>query len=1043
MIKDYYEKFDATDGYDRLLFRTGKGLQSRELNDLQSQVHHQVKGIADILLKDGDLVSEGDVIINRTTGSVHMGEASVYLAGVVRPLQTTELTIPLDKELEIGAWLDYQVVTELQDETLRDPAVGAHNYDEPGAARLQANCSWGLADDVKTGTPQFYPVHRVVNGVLIVNEPSPQLDTMTRALARYDRQSNGGSYVVEGMELIYRGHTELEQTFTLKEGKAHIEGFEVAFQTARQQIFDYDPDIREVAHEPHRFTSDSNGQMLVRLNFSPVSTIHRVTVLAEKSIDINRSNRAYDSLTDDGIYTIVSVKEGDKVYDELDYSFLQNRLVWEGDKPASGNTYQITYHYYEQVMVSADECGFLLSQQNEEQPLLIVEGKDIAVDYNWKMPRKDLVVLDKEGSIKRVIGRAAPFNPIAPRAPEQHLVIAQINQAWWQEGAPDIVDLAIHAVSMSVLKQMQQQIIDLYQLVAVERLYNNANAEDPSSKFGVFVDPFLDDDLRDQGLPQTAAIIDGELQLPISVVVNDLGLDSPVTLPYVLTDVLVQVRRSGSMKVNPYQAFDPIPASVLLTPNVDHWTQNIQNWTSSITERFTIGGGLQTRVIARSSRTQRVSTNTQKLQFLRVRKINFRVNGFGPDEKLTLIEFDGVSVNANGSNITADGNGVLQNSFQIPPNIPTGNKLVRFVGQGGSVGQANYIGSNNISVETMRTITTITSERYDPLAQTFTLQQACFVAGIELWFTQKGREDVRVQIRETTIGMPNQTVLAESIMASSAINLDGVTTLFEFFPLFLNEGQEYAIVVLTDGAEHEVAIAELGKFDPNNGWITSQAYQVGVLLSSSNASTWTPHQDKDLTFRLKAASFSQAEHEIELGQISVDEISDVMALGVVERPSSDTDVRFEFLEEGQSKALSVQEWQPNNLVELITKPVTVKACLSGSTRFSPILYAGAQAVFGKLKKTADYISRAIECQAQGKITVTFEMVENSQVEVFLQQGDGWLLLTLQQSKLLGDGWEMQTFILEDIGQLQTRVKLELSGDTKHRPKVRSLRAFST
>ena len=218
---------------------------------------------------------------------------------------------------------------------------------------------------------------------------------------------------------------------------------------------------------------------------------------------------------------------------------------------------------------------------------------------------------------------------------------------------------------------------------------------------------------------------------------------------------------------------------------------------------------------------------------------------------------------------------------------------------------------------------------------------------------------------------------------------------------------------------------------------------MGVLLSSSNASTWTPHQDKDLTFRLKAASFTQTNHEIELGQIPMDEISDVMTLGVVERPTSDTDVRFEFLEEGQSKALSVQEWQPNNLVELITKPVTVKVCLSGSTRFSPILYAGAQALFGKLAQTADYISRAIQCKSQGKITVTFEMVENADVDVFLQQGDDWLLLTVKQSKPLDDGWEMRTFDHNDIGQLQTRVKLKLSGDTKNRPKVRSLRAFST
>lgn len=52
-------------------------------------------------------------------------------------------------------------------------------------------------------------------------------------------------------------------------------------------------------------------------------------------------------------------------------------------------------------------------------------------------------------------------------------------------------------------------------------------------------------------------------------------------------------------------------------------------------------------------------------------------------------------------------------------------------------------------------------------------------------------------------------------------------------------------------------MAELGKYDAvHERWVTSQPYQVGVLLSSSNASTWTPHQDRDLTFRLLGARFT-------------------------------------------------------------------------------------------------------------------------------------------------------------------------------------------
>lgn len=59
----------------------------------------------------------------------------------------------------------------------------------------------------------------------------------------------------------------------------------------------------------------------------------------------------------------------------------------------------------------------------------------------------------------------------------------------------------------------------------------------------------------------------------------------------------------------------------------------------------------------------------------------------------------------------------------------------------------------------------------------------------------------------------------------------------------LQAKREYAVVVLCDDATTALYVAELGKQDPTRGYVTSQPYQVGVLLSSSNASTWTAHQD--------------------------------------------------------------------------------------------------------------------------------------------------------------------------------------------------------
>ncbi|CAM3966916.1 hypothetical protein [Pseudoalteromonas byunsanensis] len=411
--------------------------------------------------------------------------------------------------------------------------------------------------------------------------------------------------------------------------------------------------------------------------------------------------------------------------------------------------------------------------------------------------------------------------------------------------------------------------------------------------------------------------------------------------------------------------------------------------------------------------------------------------------------------------VQADSSGQLTGRFTIPPQsevqIPAGTKSVIFQGEGGSRGTATYTSSGQIRTETLAQVTTITTERFDPLAQTFTLQQSRFIAAVELFFTAKGEESVQVQIREVVQGIPTQTVLAQSRVQSSAISLTDAT-LFSFTPVLLQSGQEYAIVVLTDGAAHEVAIAELGKYDQQHGWVTSQPYQVGVLLSSSNASTWTPHQDKDLTFNLKAAKFTSTQRTVNLGDISVTQASDLMALAVVQRPSSDTSVNFTLTGTGGSSADSftlenIQEWTPQQLTKKFNGNVNVRATLSGSSTLSPVLFAGSQCAAGEVMLGADYISRQISYRVGGRFTVSFEAVlqDSATVEVQLEQDDGsWLTVPLSVQHSSDNGWRQYDYVHsfapsseQDPATKGTRVKLLLVGTAANRPRIANLRAFST
>lgn len=203
--------------------------------------------------------------------------------------------------------------------------------------------------------------------------------------------------------------------------------------------------------------------------------------------------------------------------------------------------------------------------------------------------------------------------------------------------------------------------------------------------------------------------------------------------------------------------------------------------------------------------------------------------------------------------LTANGAGQIAGSFTIPANVPVGSKRVTFAGGQGSFGAARFIGSGTILTRTQRQLTTIETRFWDPLAQTFRLDAGRFVTSCEFKFTAKGSNsnNVYLEIRETELGLPNAVTLAEGVILGSAITVGQWNKITLTRPVYLQPGVEYAMVLLTDDATHAVGLAQLGRFDSAaNAFVTSQPYTIGTMLKSSNASSWTPVQDSDLTFRI-------------------------------------------------------------------------------------------------------------------------------------------------------------------------------------------------
>lgn len=396
--------------------------------------------------------------------------------------------------------------------------------------------------------------------------------------------------------------------------------------------------------------------------------------------------------------------------------------------------------------------------------------------------------------------------------------------------------------------------------------------------------------------------------------------------------------------------------------------------------------------------------------------------------------------------LTANSAGVVTGKFMIPANVPAGSKRVVFTGAGGSTGEASFIGQGMTVIENRQVVTSVNLVKYDPLAETFTLDSAQQISGIDIWFTARGTSPVEIQIRETSVGFPTQVILAAARKPAAQIHIDGTPTRFSFTaPIALQPSAEYALTVLCDDGTTEVAIAELGKFDAiMQRWVTAQPYQVGVLLSSSNASTWTAHQDKDLTFQLIRANFSVTSKEVPLGSVQVTGVTDLMVRANVETPSSQTGCEFKLTLPDNSVRLVASD-QPVQLDSEITGAVSVAAILRGTTTESPVLHRDVQVLCGTLDNSGDYYSRAITGGQNVRNKVIFDayLPGSASVTVTAIDADNDANnrpMTAASSVTLDDGWVELTYTdASAITADMLQVHIELSGSPAYRPRIRRLR----
>ena len=161
----------------------------------------------------------------------------------------------------------------------------------------------------------------------------------------------------------------------------------------------------------------------------------------------------------------------------------------------------------------------------------------------------------------------------------------------------------------------------------------------------------------------------------------------------------------------------------------------------------------------------------------------------------------------------------------------------------------------------------------DPIAQSFRLPEAMIAGGIvteiDVFFRTRPTGDipVRLQIRPMIAGVPDKTFIAEVQMDRDDVNIPGnlndlttvraTPTTFTFTkPVVLKPNEDYAFVLIADTTDYNVFVARTGELELGSSSLRiSRQPSMGSMFLSQNGVTWSPDQERDIMFSMRAAVF--------------------------------------------------------------------------------------------------------------------------------------------------------------------------------------------
>ena len=1090
----YEHESGITGAYDRtpsapdertaLVFVEDRYIQGAELNELQGLAGRRIQAIGNLVAGNGNRESGAEIKVALdidpedpdvvpTTASIILQAGKIYVDGHVLSVPAAQFdNVVIAGDVFVGVRQVVTYVGHEEDGSLVGQQPGSEAEGEPGAYRTNRTLAWALLND--GGEGQFIQVYQVRDGTVVDQTAPPAFDGSLATSALYDRAR--GSYIVSGCEVTALGDDgEGNQILSIAAGAANIQGWRRTRETAFTLFQPEDPDLELVSAETLSFADGGTGTAILTVGRPPISNLISAVVTKRVSENVTRGAvpNGLDTLQEGSIVRIESVTQGATTFDPATYTLQGDEISWApvGDEPASGSSYVVTYLYFDQVAPDAFDATTVTLSGG-------VTGETVLLTYNSKIPRKDILVFDINGTPSVVEGVSARKGALPPKPPEGHLKLAEIHNTW--DGAPVIVNNGTRVATYEEVRAHFSLVVKLADQLNRTILEQSVPDTAAVSADGIFTDDFRSDFYRDAGVVQSAAANQGVLQLPVyQTFLQTVG--GLQMLDYTEQVIISQPLATGSMKVNPYANFNPMPGLLALNPNNDFWTATETQWTSAVTREFTAAPGQSP---GRSTINEEVSQSTREAEFLRQIDIDFSIEGFAPNEQLEKLLFGGRDVTPAGP-LVADANGEIAGTFQIPTRVPTGTHAIRAEGAAGGFAQASFVGSGQITVEVMRQVHLVThsapppvinvinqitrvtnvtnvSNRNsgsnggngreggmngDPLAWTFVPPNDCFMLGFDVEIAAVGSASngLLCQLATTLNGYPTNEILADAFIPMAGVQPGDTVQPRWSIPHYLSASEKYCIVIMTDDPDHAVKIATLGEVVPETQQlVASQPYTNGDLFSGSNRTTWVAHPKSDLKIDIVAARFNPTEKTVQLFEGEVAAITDLVVRGTAELQSDKTRFRYE-LERANGDVIPLAPGQAIEFDEYVSETLILRAVLSGTEYLSPVLWPGTTIVGGQLQEQADYVSRHFTIDGAIGFREIFDRWQpaGATVSAFVDAGDDdWQPLVQESARAIGGGWTEPKLALAGFSAPNGgRVKITLNGTPAARPSIARLRAY--